>query len=299
MVRPHRFGWNAETAVSNTYQSQPTAAAAAVHQEALSEFEGLRALLVRSGVSVTVFDDPGEPATPDSLFPNNWFSTHADGTLVLYPMAAASRRAERRPQLIAALRRELGVVRVLDLTGWEGEGRYLEGTGSLVLDRVHGIAYAARSLRTDPQLVERASEELGYRPLLFETVPQNGQPVYHTNVVMAVGSSVAVVCLEAIAGAESRAAVRAALRDTGRELVPITLAQLSRFAGNLLELRSRDGVALWVMSTQAFEALDPGQRAVLGRDARILHAPLATIESVGGGSARCMLGELYARTPLA
>lgn len=298
MVRPLHFGWNEQTAASNTFQRLPPEPPLQVRQQALAEFAALHALLERSGVRVTVFDDLPTPHTPDALFPNNWFSTHSDGTLVLYPMAAPNRRAERRPQLIAALRRDLGIRRVLDLTSWESQGKFLEGTGSLVLDRVHRVAYVAASARTAPAVVAAWAAALNYRPVLFATTPQGDQPIYHTNVVMALGTTTAVVCLEAIADDAQRTAVAAALRASGRQLLVISREQLRCFAGNLLELRSQSGQRLWVMSTQAFTALQPAQRQQLAGEATLLHTPLPTIEAVGGGSARCLLGELFG-TPAA
>lgn len=297
MIRPLHFGFNPETAASNTFQVRPSEPPQELRARALAESAALHSLLSRHGVQVTVFDDLPSPQTPDALFPNNWFSTHSDGTLVLYPMAAVNRRAERRPEFIAALRRELGVRRVLDLTGWEASGKFLEGTGSLVLDRVHRIAYAAESARTDPAVVAAFAEALDYRPVLFATAPQKGQPVYHTNVVMSLGTNAAVVCLDAIASDSQRDVLVAALRASGRQLVAITCEQMNHFAGNLLELRSQDGQPLWVMSTQAFTALRPDQRQQLATNAALLHTPLPTIESVGGGSARCLLGELFHRAP--
>jgi hypothetical protein len=297
MVRPLHFGWNEQTAASNTFQHPPREPPLQVRQQALAEFAALHALLERSGVRVMVFEDLPTPHTPDALFPNNWLTSHSDGTLVLYPMAAPNRRAERRPQLIAALRRELGVRRVVDLTAWESQGRFLEGTGSLVLDRVHRVAYAAASARTDPAVVAVWAAALDYRPILFSTLPQRDQPIYHTNVVLALGTTTAVVCLEAITPGAPRAAVAAALAASGRQLLAITGEQLRCFAGNLLELRSQDGQRLWVMSTQAFAALEPAQRQQLASEATLLHTPLPTIEAVGGGSARCLLAELFAATP--
>lgn len=297
MIRPLHFGFNPETAATNTFQVRPPEPPRQLREQALAEWAALHSLLSRHGVRVTVFDDRPSPQTPDALFPNNWFSTHSDGTLVLYPMAAANRRAERRPELIAALRRELSVRRVLDLTGWEAEEKFLEGTGSLVLDRIHRVAYAAESARTDPAVVAAFAAALDYRPVLFSTAPQHGQPVYHTNVVMALGTTTAVVCLDAIPEGRQRDAVATALEASGRQLVAITCEQMNRFAGNLLELRTKDGQQLWVMSTQAFTALRPDQRQQLGRGAALVHTPLPTIESVGGGSARCLLGELFHQTP--
>ena len=297
MIRPLYFGWNAETAVSNTYQQRTPAPPSQILRQALQEFDAMQALLVRHGVAVTVFDDLPSPHTPDALFPNNWFSTHGDGTLVFYPMAADNRRAERRPHLIDALRRKLGSRRVVDLTNWEAQGKFLEGTGSLVLDRVHRVAYAALSGRTDRELVEVFAAALGYRSLPFATVLHSGQPIYHTNVLMTVGTTTAVVCLDAIADDRQRDVVASALRESGRQVVAITIDQMNDFAGNLLELRSQNGARLWVMSTRAFSALRPEQRDQLARDAALLHTPLPTIENVGGGSARCMLGELFHPSP--
>lgn len=297
MIRPLHFGFNPETAASNTFQVRPGEPPQELRAQALAESAALHSLLSRHGVQVTVFDDLPSPQTPDALFPNNWFSTHSDGTLVLYPMAAVNRRAERRPEFITALRRELGVRRVLDLTGWEARGKFLEGTGSLVLDRVHRVAYAAESARTDPAVVAAFAEALDYRPVLFATASQKGQPVYHTNVVMSLGTNAAVVCLDAIASDSQRDVVVAALRASGRRLVAITCEQMNHFAGNLLELRSQDRQPLWVMSTQAFTALRPDQRQQLAAGAALVHTPLPTIESVGGGSARCLLGELFHRAP--
>jgi hypothetical protein len=297
MIRPLRFGWNAETAASNTYQVPTEEPARELQTRATGEWEALRELLVTSGVAVTAFDDQPEPHTPDSIFPNNWFSTHTDGTLVLYPMAAENRRAERRPHLIAALRRDLGVRRILDLTPWEAEGKFLEGTGSLVLDRPGRIAYAAPSLRTHPEVAAAFCAAMGYRLLLFDTVPRRGVPAYHTNVVMSLGETAAVVCMELIAGDPERAEVETSLRRAGRDLIPITAEQVDAFAGNLLQLRDGSGGLLWVMSSRAYEALRPEQRDRLSRGSRVVHSPLPPIESVGGGSARCMLAELFPARP--
>ena len=293
MIRPFRFGWNGQTAVTNTYQALPSASPDTVHQRALHEFEALRCVLVQAGVAVHVFDDLPTPHTPDALFPNNWFSTHADGTLVLYPMATPNRRAERRPHVIHALRHDLGFDHVLDLTYLEHQAQFLEGTGSLVLDRRHRIAYAAQSLRTHPTAVDVFARAMGYQPILFSTREQRGQPIYHTNVMMSVGSTLAVVCLQAIAEDPARDRLRATVLESGREILEISPDQLMEFAGNLLELRDGTGSPLWVMSSRAHAALRPDQRALLAQHGALLHTPLTTIESVGGGGARCMLAELF------
>ena len=229
MIRPFRFGWNAETAVSNAFAEPSLAPADQLQAQARHEFEALRARLLQAGVDVTVFDDPPTPHTPDALFPNNWFSTHDDGTLVLYPMAALNRRAERRPAWIAVLQEELSTTRLLDLSHHEAAGRFLEGTGSLVLDRCERVAYGALSSRTHPQVAGEFAAALGYRLRLFVTEPQRGQPVYHTNVLLSLGATAAVICLSAIADEREREAIAAELVASGRELVlidPVSWASL-------------------------------------------------------------------------
>lgn len=293
LIRPQRFYGNPQTAASNPYQVGTTSSPEAVHAQALREQAGLQALLETAGVAVTVLDAPPEPETPDALFPNNWFSSHADGTLVLYPMAVANRRAERRPAFIAALRQQLGCTRLVDLSPHEQAGRFLEGTGSLVLDRPLRVAYAALSLRTDAAAAADFARQLGYRLRLFTTRPRRGQPVYHTNVVMSVGATAAVVCLEAIASPAEQAAVQAELSASGHEIVAIAGEQLDAFAANLLQLRSRRGEPFWVLSSRAYEALNRDQRERLARHGPLLHTPLSTIEAVGGGSARCLMAELF------
>lgn len=293
MIRPLRFGWNAETAASNTYQVPTGEPAAELQARAAAEWDALRERLVESGVEVTAFDDRPEPHTPDSIFPNNWFSTHSDGTLVLYPMAAVNRRAERRPHLIAVLQASLGIRRVVDLTSWEAQGKFLEGTGSLVLDRAGRVAYAAPSVRTHPEVAEAFCAALGYRLFLFDTVPRRGQPAYHTNVVLSLGETAAVVCPELLDGAPARTGLAHSLARSGRDVIPITVEQVDAFAGNLLQLRGRDGELLWAMSSAAYAVLRPEQRERLARGSRLVHSPLPTVEAVGGGSARCMLAELF------
>lgn len=294
MIRPYRFGWNPQTAESNTYQAIADAPPDAVQAAAAREQAGLQALLTTAGIAVTVFDDQATPHTPDAVFPNNWFSTHPDGTLVLYPMAAPNRRAERRPEWIAALRQQLGCTQVVDLRHHEDHGRFLEGTGSLVLDRRARVAYGALSLRTDRGVAEDFARQLGYRLRLFASRPQRGQPVYHTNVLMSVGETAAVVCLEAIASPDEQAAVAAELQASGHQLIAITAEQLGEFAGNVLQLRNARSERFWVLSSRAHAALSRDQRADLERHGALLHTSLSTIESVGGGSARCMLAELFA-----
>jgi hypothetical protein len=294
LVRPARFWANPETAATNAFQRPGVLASDELLARARREFDGLVATLRAHDVDVWVVEDTPVPAKPDAIFPNNWISFHADGTVVLYPLLAPSRRAEVRPELVDELvaRGLPAPRRVLDLRAGAG-AEVLEGTGSLVLDRVASVAYACLSPRTSPGLLGRFARELGYRVLAFHATDARGLPIYHTNVMMAVGTRCALACLEAIDDARERAEVERELART-HEVVPLTRAQLDDFAGNALELRTRSGEPLWALSARARGALWPEQRAALERGARLVSAELGTIEHHGGGSARCMLAEVFA-----
>ena len=296
LVRPVAFHGNPETADSNAFQRPPAAADPAAEQAAAAvEFAGLVEALRAAGVTTVVVDDLAAPPTPDSIFPNNWVSLHGDGTAVLYPMMAPSRRGERRRDILELLSRERGfrVERVIDLSGHEAEGRFLEGTGSMVLDRVNRVAYACLSPRTDLEVLAEAAQVLDYEPIAFAAVDAGGVPVYHTNVLMCVGADFAVLCEEAISDAGQRAAVRRRLEESGHEVIPIRFGQMASFVGNMLELAGAGGERLLAMSARALEALDEGQRAALEARCRIVAAPIAAIEDGGGGSVRCMLAEIH------
>ena len=292
MVRPARFGWNPETAESNRFQRAGTETGEAV--TAAREFDALAARLAGAGVKVIVADDSPEPAKPDACFPNNWVSFHADGTVVLYPMLAPSRRAERRPEVIDQVKRAgFHVSRIIDLSLLERRGEFLEGTGSLVLDRPSRTAYACGSPRTTPAALAEFAARLGYRVVAFDALGPDRRPAYHTNVLMAVGEGVAVLCAEAIPDAARRAAVLAALAESGHELIEIDAAEMGCFAGNLLMLRARDGGARIALSEAAWQALAPDKRRRLERHGGIVAASIPTIERLGGGSVRCMLAEIF------
>lgn len=296
MVRPVAFRGNPETAGSNRFQRRPgTVAPDAEQAAALREFDGLVAALREVGVEVIVEADTPEPHTPDSIFPNNWLSLHADGRAVLYPMMAPSRRGERRLDVVERLASEHGfrVSEILDLSAHEAEGRFLEGTGSLVLDRTHRVAYACLSPRTDLDLLGEFGQRLGYELVAFDATDADGVPIYHTNVMMAIGDGFAVVCAEAIADEEQRRAVLRRLADSGHEVVEISRAQMAAFAGNMLALESADGTQLLAMSARAEAGLTAEQRETLGRHARIVAAPIDSIEDSAGGSVRCMLAEIH------
>jgi hypothetical protein len=299
MVRPSNFGFNAETALTNRFQH--AGGAADVGLQARKEFDAFAAALAAEGVTVCVAEDSAEPRKPDAVFPNNWVSFHADGTVVLYPMQAVSRRAERRAAIIEQVERDTGfeVKRTLDLTHHEKAGRFLEGTGSLVLDHAARVAYACRSPRTDESVAREWAEELDYSLELFDASDATGAPIYHTNVVMSVGSRVAVVALDNVAEAD-RARVAERLRSSGHDVVAISDAEMSAFAGNVLEVGSWDehlgDFRILVMSRTARRALAPEKFARLnaGVDS-VLAVPVDVIERHGGGSVRCMLAEVFLR----
>lgn len=295
MIRPMRFAGNPQTLPSNRFQLTTSKAADEVQAAALREFDDLVATLGEAGVNVHVFEDTPQPHTPDSIFPNNWVSFHADGTVVLYPMLAENRRQERRNELLEQLSARIGfrIARVIDLTHHEHDGKYLEGTGSLVLDRVHRIAYACSSPRTDLDVLGDFAQQLDYDVVAFEAADAAGAAIYHTNVLMCIGTRFAAVCSACIREDE-RAAVIDALRTTGHTIIDLSMEQLASFAGNMLELRSTRADRVVAMSACAFDALSSQQREIIEQQAGpIVCAGIPTIETLGGGSVRCMLAEIH------
>jgi hypothetical protein len=295
MIRPTRFESNPMTAESNVFQGRTTATPAEQQESATQEFDALVDALRTAGINVIVENDTSDPHTPDSIFPNNWVSFHGDGKVVLYPMEAPNRRTERRADIIDRLASDHGfqIVEVLDLSGHEAAEHYLEGTGSMVLDRSNKIAYACLSSRTQLDPLGDFAQRMNYDVVSFDAVDQSGVPIYHTNVLMNVGEAVAVICAEAIAREDQREAVLARLRETGHSIVVLSYEQLDAFAGNMLELKNNDGDRVLAMSTQAWNSLDARQRASLQENAKIIHSPIDNIESSAGGSVRCMLAEVH------
>ncbi len=291
MIRPVQFTYNAQTAVNNAFQV--AGAAENAQQKALEEFDTLVTLLRANGITVTVVDDTAEPHTPDSIFPNNWISFHSGGTIVLYPMFAPNRRLERKPALIEQLKKDFATSRQIDLSHFESRNQFLEGTGSMVLDRDHQLAYACISPRTDPKVLEEFARQLQYEPVLFHATDANNKPIYHTNVLMCVADAYVVICLEAIRSAAEKSDVIATINGTEKELITISLEQMNHFAGNMLQVENDQGEKLLVMSTQAYQSLTTKQIEALENYNRILHSPLTTIETNGGGSARCMMAEVF------
>ena len=291
MIEPIGFRSNPETAADNAFQRPPgDESPQALEIAAREEFSRLREALESRGVEVEWRPAAADRESPDAVFPNNWFSTHEGGKLVLYPMMAPSRRRERRDEIVDALRQRYP--RVVDLTSHETDDRFLEGTGSLVIDERSGIVYANESPRTDRRLVHEWAQRMGLDPIVFRATDAGGRAIYHTNVVMSVGSAWAVVCADAIDPLD-RSEVLASLAETGHETLFISLDQMEAFCGNVLELENDRGEKLIVMSDRAFHAFTDEQRAALDEHGELVHADLTTIETHGGGSARCMMAELY------
>ncbi len=292
MIRPVSFGFNEQTAESNAFQNRD-ADQQAVQDRALAEFDRFVKTLQHNGVNVTVINDTPQPHTPDSIFPNNWVSFHADGTVFMYPMQAENRRLERREDIITHLEDKFKVGHNIDLSRFEADHRFLEGTGSMVLDRENKIAYACLSPRTDKELLELFCAEAGYTPISFEAADEHGKAIYHTNVLMCVGSKFAVICIDSIPNPHERIMVLESLKSTEKEVIAISFDQMNRFAGNMLEVRNDKGETLIVMSKNAFDTLTPEQRSTLEKYGKLIHADINTIETNGGGSARCMMAEVH------
>jgi hypothetical protein len=295
MVRPASFGFNPQTAASNAFQQDPTGGEAhSVQSTVLREFDAAASALDRAGVEVLVALDSDKPHKPDAIFPNNWVSFHRDGTVALYPLMAPNRRAERREEILEQVVRKgaFHVSRTVDLTHRETEDKYLEGTGSVVLDRTNRVAYACSSPRTDLDVLGEFAQQLDYDLVTFDAQDSAGRAIYHTNVLMAVGGGFAVVCGESIASLKSREAVFSRLSATGHDILDIGRDQMESFAGNILELATpKDN--LIALSTTALNSLTPGQRRQLETHATLVPASIPTIERLGGGGMRCMLAEVH------
>jgi hypothetical protein len=292
MIRPIGFGFNEQTAESNAFQTR-SADQRHVQTKALAEFDGLVQTLVDNDVNVIVIDDTAQPHTPDSIFPNNWVSFHDDGEVFLYPMQAENRRLERREDIITTLQDNFNVKHVIDLSHFEHDGKFLEGTGSMVLDRQNEIAYACLSPRTDENVLADFCKQTGYKSVSFHAIDQNGLAIYHTNVLMCVGTSFAVICLDSIADTIEKEEVITSLKATNKQIIEISFDQMNRFAGNMLEVKNNKGDSLIVMSQSAYQSLTDEQKALLYAFGKLVYADINTIETNGGGSARCMIAEVH------
>ncbi|MFT3820933.1 MAG: arginine deiminase-related protein [Rubrivivax sp.] len=291
MVRPHRFRPNPDTAADNAFQRGPGAGADAVARAAHAEVTAVAARLEAEGVRVHLFEDDGSRDTPDSVFPNNWFSTHAGGHVAIFPMHAPSRRRERRADVIDLLKACYRVQDVIDYSGLEPDGLFLEGTGAMVLDHAARIAYTARSNRADAVALERFCTHFNFEPMVFDTADAAGRPIYHTNVIMCVATEFALVGLGLLTDRARAEAVRARLRESGREVIELADGQVGEFAGNALELAGHGG-RLLAMSQRGVDSLTPAQKRAIGRSCRLVGLRVPTVE-LAGGSVRCMLAGIH------
>jgi len=291
MIKPVRFDFNAETAVNNSFQQ--ASADQQVSEKAAAEFDRFVSVLNNAGVQVTVVEDTPEPHTPDSVFPNNWISFHDDGTIFLYPMFAVNRRLERKPHVLSVIAEKFRVANTIDLSAYEQQQVFLEGTGSMVLDRENKISYACLSPRTDIQVLHDWCNKAGFRPVAFTSVDSKGDPIYHTNVMMCIADQFAVICLDSIPDETEKRTVIETLKDTKKEIIEISFDQMNRFAGNMLQVQNTNGDRFLVMSSQAYNSLTAEQIKRIEHYNQILHSDITTIETNGGGSARCMMAEVF------
>jgi hypothetical protein len=291
MIKPVRFDFNAETAVNNSFQTNVQDEKA--QEKAAQEFNHFIDVLRSNGIDVTVVEDTPDPHTPDSIFPNNWISFHDDGSICLYPMYAQNRRLERKPSVLNTIKEKFVINNTIDFTNYEKENIFLEGTGSMVLDRDHKIAYACLSPRTDKKVLDHFCETFGYTAEAFWALDAGDQPIYHTNVMMCVADEYVVICLDSIKDAAERAAVVERIQHTQKAIIEISLDQMNRFAGNMLQVHNSAGKRFLVMSSQAYHALHTNQVEAIEKFNAILHADITTIETNGGGSARCMMAEVF------
>lgn len=293
MIRPCNFGYNSETSFTNVFQKNSFLSHPEIHHRALSEFDHFAGMLHDNKITVEIFEDTLAPATPDSIFPNNWFSSHPDGLLLIYPMLALSRRDEKRKDIIEFLQKKYPHGNLVDLSGYEKENIFLEGTGSLVLDHKNKVGYANISSRTNKKLAEKVCGMSGYKSCIFSASDAHENEIYHTNVMLSIGEGFAIACLDSIKRPAERMYVKKSLEESGLEIIEISFEQMNSFCGNALELQNSDGNNILVMSENAFKAFSEKQLKTLEKYADIIYSPLHTIEIAGGGSARCMMAEIF------
>jgi hypothetical protein len=293
LVKPASFGFNTETAASNSFQQLINLEADYLQQKVAAEFDAFASTLRSKGVNVLVIEDSALPLKPDAVFPNNWVSYHADGTIILYPMCAPNRRLEKRADIIDTIQMQFEVSNIIDLSEHETANRFLEGTGSIIFDHINNIAYACISPRTDKLLFEELAIRLNYKPICFGAFDKQGMAIYHTNVMMCIAEKFAVICLESIGNEAEKAMVTNSLLQTGHQIIAISFDQMNQFAGNMLALKSNTGNDLLALSQTAFDSLTANQQATIAQYCELVPLAIPTIEAIGGGSARCMIAEIF------
>ena len=293
LIKPSSFTFNSETSISNTFQAPLPESKETIQQKVLAEFDAFANTLTANGIQVHIFDDTLFPNKPDAIFPNNWISFHQDGTVILYPMLAENRRPERREEIVTFFKNNYSVQSLLDLTHYENDNSFLEGTGSIVFDHVHKIAYAALSPRTHKALFLTVCDYLHYQPVCFHAFDKSGIPIYHTNVMMCIAKHFAVICLDSITDKSDRTILVDQLKDTGHQIIDISFEQVNHFAGNMLSLQTNNDKEILVLSQSAFDSLSGTQKKEIEQFVELLSISIPTIETIGGGSARCMISEVF------
>ncbi len=293
LIRPSCFVFNTETAASNAFQIKPNESDDVVKKFALTEFERFAETLKNKGVNVFIFDDTEFPQKPDAIFPNNWITFHPDGNVILYPMYARNRRCERRQDIIDALRIKFEITSITDLSVYEKDSKFLEGTGSIVFDHNSKVAYACLSARTDKELFITVCSLLNYKPVFFRADDKFGKEIYHTNVMMCIGNKFAVVCLDSISDKMEKEFVSHSLINSGHQIIEISFEQMNSFAGNMLELNTNQNKNILVLSQTAFDILESKQKTEIEKFCELVPVSINTIETIGGGSARCMIAEIF------
>lgn len=291
MIRPASFGYNPQTAETNAFQSTDKISNA--QQQALHEFNLAVKTISDKGINLIVIDDTNLPVKPDAIFPNNWIYMHSDGRVFLFPMCAPNRRMERREDIIVTLGEKFFVKELCSFAKYELGGSYLEGTGSVVFDHVSKIAYACVSPRTHLKILNEFAKNIGYKVISFTATDTKGAEIYHTNVMMSIGKKIAVICSDSITNEQEKKQVIESLNASGRSIINITLEQMNHFAGNVLEVENKNGESLMILSQQAMNAFTDDQISELRKHTTLLPIQIPTIETLGGGSARCMLAEVF------
>jgi hypothetical protein len=293
LIRPCNFIFNIETATNNAFQHNIEEGSENISNKVLQEFENLKVQLIAKGIDVTVVDDTASPIKPDAIFPNNWVSFHANGTVILYPMFALNRRAERRLDIIETLKKKFEIKNIIDFSVYENENEFLEGTGSIVFDHQHKIAYACLSPRTNKEIFIKLCNMLHYKPIHFTACDESGQKIYHTNVMMCIADKIVVICTESIVGKNEREQVLQSFENTEHEIIDISFAQMNNFAGNMLALKTSSGKKILALSKSAYERLEENQKNSIEKYCELFPLSIPTIETIGGGSVRCMIAEVF------
>ena len=293
LVRPSNFIFNIETAANNAFQQNIEEDKKSVGVKVLQEFENLKAQLIAKGIDVTVIDDTPSPIKPDAIFPNNWVSFHTDGTVILYPMFAENRRKERRLDIVETIKEKFIVENIIDFSIYENENKFLEGTGSIVFDHVHKIAYACLSPRTNKEIFIKLCKVIDYKPIYFTACDEAGQEIYHTNVMMCIAGKIVIICTESIIDENEKSKVVQSFENTEHEIIDISFAQMNCFAGNMLALKTNSEKKILVMSQSAYTCLSVNQKSIIEKYYELFPLAIPTIETIGGGSVRCMIAEIF------